>query len=331
MSMKSNNIISTKVSLSRNLNGHMFPHKLGEKEGKNLTQSIFLAIKNLGGYSTFDFSSINDEVEVEYLAKHYITLELINNSNFSGFAFGKDGNDRIYVNADNHIEIVRVNDTLNLQEDFDKVNSIDDELSSNLDYAYDTNLGYLTCDLSLIGTGLKIYVDMFLPAITNLNKTSSVSNMLTKLGVSILDVSQEYGMDGVYRISNTITLGKKEEQIVSIVDNVTKKLLDIEKDAMDEYLRKYKLDDVKNMVYRAYGTLKNSHLITKLECSTCLSRVKFGINMGLISFDNEIDFSKILIDTNEEVLLSKLKTSDDKAVAINRADYLAKNLENIKR
>ena len=329
--MKNNNIILTTVVLSRNLDGEKFPHKLGSKEGKAITEKVFQVVKKQDGYSTFDFSSINQEVEVEYLAKNYITLPLVNNANFSGFALSKDSKTRIYVNADSHLEIVKVNDKLNLKADFDKVNALDDDFSLHLNYAFDKDLGYLASDMSILGTGLKIYIDMFLPAITNLNKTSAISNMLSKLGVSILDVSKNYGIEGVYRISNAITMGRKEDQIVSLMDSVTTKLMDIEKDAMTEYLKVHKLDDVKNMVYRAYSILKCSHMITKEELMVAVGRVKFGQNLGLISFDNEIDFSKLLVELNEDLLINKLKTAEDKALAIYRAQYLAKNIANIKR
>lgn len=329
--MKNSNIISTSVSLSRNLKGYKYPHKLGQKEGSEVTNKIFDAIKTIKGYSVFDYSSLTQEVEVEYMAKKYITLSLSNNASFSGFALNKDGKNRIYVNADNHIEIVRVSDSLSLADDYKKVDSIDDDISKLLEYDYDESLGYLNCDMSQIGTGLKVSVDIFMPAVSYLNKNVAVYNMLAKLGVTIVDVSNEYGMDGVYRISNAVTIGKKEESIVSLMDSVANKLLNIEKDAMDEYLRKYKLDDVKNMTYRAYGVLKNSHMISIEDLRTYMARLKFGINMGLISFDNEIDFSKILIEANEDILSSKLKTSDDKTIAKHRAEMLYQKLSNIKR
>ena len=329
--MINSNIISTKIVLSRNLHGEKFPHKLGKVEGKAITEKIFDVIKSKTSFSTFDYNSINEEVEVEYLAKDYITLALSNNASFSGFALSKDNKTRIYVNADSHLELVKVNNSLKLKEDFDKINDLDDDFADSLKYAFDKELGFLTSDMSNLGTGLKVYVDMFLPAITNLNKTSAVSNMLSKLGVTIVDVSNLYGIDSVYRITNAVTLGKKEDQIVSLMESVSNKLIDIEKDAMTEYLKVYKLDDVKNMVYRAYGILKSSHMITRAEMMTAVSRVKFGQNLGLISFDKAIDFSKLLVELNDDLLVNKLKSAVDKTLAIYRAEYLAKNIADIKR
>ena len=75
----------------------------------------------------------------------------------------------------------------------------------------------------------------------------------------------------------------------------------------------------------------NKKQITKEELMVAMGRVKFGQNLGLISFDNEIDFSKLLVELNEDLLINKLKTAEDKALAIYRAQYLANNIANIKR
>ena len=303
------NIMTTKVSLYRNIEGYKYPRLLSSKEGKALTKIISDVVTKETKFTTLEISSISQDVENEYMAKGYISTALMNNANFSGVAISKDNRCRVFINADNHIEINVVGDKLDIKNDYNIANDIDDKIGTKLKYDYDEVLGYLTQDITSVGTALKVYVDIFLPSVVYTGKVNSLYGMLSKMGVDIADVSKEYGMNSVFRISNIATLGKKEDQILTLIDSTVKKLLDIERDASQAYL-KGRINVVKDSVYRAYGILKNSYIMTQEECSKCMTILKYGVDNGLIDFDKQIDFSKILVETNENILQNKCKTND---------------------
>ena len=91
-----------------------------------------------------------------------------------------------------------------------------------------------------------------------------------------------------YQISNNQTLGMSEKEIVSNLENITKKVIEQERLAR-KYLAK-NTDDLEDKVYRAYGILTNARKLTSDECEDLLSDIKLGTDLGIIK---ELNDSKV--------------------------------------
>ena len=92
----------------------------------------------------------------------------------------------------------------------------------------------------------------------------------------------------LYQISNKVSLGLSEEEIVNNVKVIVKKIIEQERKAR-EYL-KGKGIEFEDKVYRAYGSLMYAKKLSYLECAKLISIVRLGISMGII---NEIDNQKL--------------------------------------
>ena len=112
---------------------------------------------------------------------------------------------------------------------------------------------------------------------------------LTKEGkYAVLHREPAHVIGDIYQISNNQTLGITEKEIVTNLENITKKVMEQERLA-----RKYLLknsDDLEDKVYRSFGILTNARKLSSQECDNLLSDVKLGTDLGIIE---ELDDSKV--------------------------------------
>jgi protein arginine kinase len=103
-------------------------------------------------------------------------------------------------------------------------------------------------------------------------------------------------MGDFYQISNQITLGKSEEELIAQVSEVAQTLIEYERKARD-FLVENGLKELHDRVSRAFGVLCTAQTISSEETLALLSSVRMGINLGLIR-DVEIPtVNKLFIHT----------------------------------
>jgi protein arginine kinase len=133
-------------------------------------------------------------------------------------------------------------------------------------------------------------------------------------------------MGDFYQVSNQITLGKTEEDLVRRVSEVVPVLINYERKAR-EYLINENQHDLFDQVSRAYGTLQNAQQISSEETMHLLSRVRMGVNLGLIGNVEIPTINKLFVHTQPAHLqkLTRSGTSNSQG-NIERANYLQSHL-----
>ena len=106
--------------------------------------------------------------------------------------------------------------------------------------------------------------------------------------------SPVYVHGNMYQVSNQMTLGRSEEDILASVKRVTDQVVDQERVARDT-LRREALAQIEDKVYRALGVLQNARLLNTRECLNLLSAVRLGVNMFVLS--------GVLISTLDELTI----------------------------
>src|SRR5207237_5182121 len=84
-----------------------------------------------------------------------------------------------------------------------------------------------------------------------------------------------------YQISNQVTLGKSESQILSEIREVIPEIVNYERHARNTLLRENR-QALQDKISRAYGTLCSATMMTSEETMDLLSSVRLGINLTLL-------------------------------------------------
>ena len=163
------------------------------------------------------------------------------------------------------------------------LDKIDDELSARLKFAFSEEWGYLTACPTNTGTGLRGTVMLHLPALVLSRQINKVLTAVGKLGFNIRGLYGEgtQAMGNFFQISNLISLGHMEEEIIENINGLIRQIVDQERQSRNVLISHHKAM-LADKVSRSLGILKSAHIISSQETTELLSMVRLGVDMGLI-------------------------------------------------
>ncbi len=246
-------------------------------------------------------------------------------------AIGPEENVSIMINEEDHLRIQVMHSGFSLGETWDAINQIDDRLEEHLDYAFSSQLGYLTACPTNVGTGIRVGVMLHLPALVQTKQIDKVFRALQKINLAVRGLYGEgtQASGDFYQISNQQTLGRSEQDLIRNLAEVVPQIIQYERAARQALVGENRRQYLHDQVSRAYGVLKTAHTISSEETMLLLSSVRMGINLGLID-DLEIPTVNELFIHTQPAHLQKIQGKplevDERNIA--RATYLRNRLAN---
>lgn len=328
-----NIILSSRVRLARNIAELPFPHKLDIENAKAVVKkfedSFYVSSPIKSCFKTIKLWETDPSEMTRYFERHLISDGLVKNKDGAAFAINKDETTSIMVNEEDHVRIQCMTSGLNLKDCLDEAYKLDNLLEEKMHYAFDYNIGYLTACPTNVGTGLRGSVMLHLPCLTMNNEMNGILNAVTQVGMTIRGLygegSEAYG--NLYQISNQITLGLNEEEILNNLSAVVNQIINQEMYCRDEMLKKYKYE-LYDKIFRTYGILKNAILLSSKECINNLSNVRLGVELGIIKDVKASTLNYLLVETQPASLQHNYKTVlSSKMRDIKRAEFV-KNVLN---
>ena len=231
-----------------------------------------------------------------FLKNIFISQNLIEQNFGREVVINDQQNLAIMINEEDHLRIQCILPGMQLSEGWQKISQFDDALNYHLSFAYDDKLGYLTACPSNVGTGLRASVMLHLPALKMTNKLDILFQQLSKFGMTVRGVygegSRSYG--SLYQISNQVTIGYSEEEIIERLQKVVTEFIDQEKRAR-HYLMENNYKTIMDYVWRSYGILANARMLTAKECMEQLSVMRLGVSLGILKNIKISDLNQLMI------------------------------------
>jgi protein arginine kinase len=213
-------------------------------------------------------------------------------------AIGRDESLSIMVNEEDHLRIQVLQSGFILKELWQRISETDDRLSAHIDYAFHPQYGYLTACPTNVGTGVRVSVMLHLPALEWTKQLRKVFKAVSKMNLAVRGLYGEgtQASGDFYQVSNQISLGKTEEEIIGTVESVVKQIIRYERKVREALLTESR-SNLEDRVWRAYGMLKNCRIISSEETMDLLSSVRMGVNLGLIADLNIGTVNELFIET----------------------------------
>lgn len=320
-------VISSKIRLARNIQDLPFPNKLSDFEN---AKGVAKAIYEIFG-DEFTYTSLKNmpqQKQLLLLENGTISNALSDNKDIASFASNPDKNIVILINEDDHIREICKLPGESLDLCYDRLNKVDNKILNKLDISYSKNLGFLTASPKNVGTAMKASVELFLPALNFNNAIEQISQSLLQSGL-ILKNDETYGKDGYfYILHNKYTLGLSESDIINTVKKGAQVLVDLEQKARKTLLDVNKTV-IMDMCLRSYGILTNSYILPYDECIEKLSKIRFGMVLGLIKIKNPSIVDDLFCQSNlghlQDFYSLELNSIEEK---IFRAKFVMESLEN---
>lgn len=292
-------VISSRVRLARNLHDTTFPGWASKDVRNRVWNEMILAFDSLADSAQF-FRWRMDELqplERELLfERHLISAELAERKDGSGLFVSQDECRAVMVNEEDHIRLQSLQPGLNLQAAWNAAAALDDNLENSLTYAFSSKLGYLTACPSNVGTGLRASVMLHLPGLCLTEEIKPVVNAVSKIGLAVRGLWGE-GSEAsghMFQMSNQITLGKTEAEIIAHLEQIVLEVIEHEKNARIRLMENKQIR-VHDHIGRAYGILAHAAMMNSSEALDLLSGLRLGIDLGLMPEVRRRDIDKLLI------------------------------------
>ena len=325
--------MSSRVRLARNLAEYPFVRKCTEKDRIEIETAIKGAISKVEDWHRHDYVDVNHlpPLDRQFLVeRQLISRELADGQGSRASLIGADETFSIMVNEEDHVRMQVMRSGLDLETSWENINQIDDRLERHANFAFHQRLGYLTACPTNVGTGMRVSVMLHLPALVMIRHSERVFRGLQKISITVRGLYGEgsQAMGDFYQISNRITLGKSEEELIRQVSSVIPDIISYERRAREFLLREGK-KDLHDRVSRAYGLLCNAQTISSEETMHLLSSVRMGVNLGLITNVEISTINKLFIHT-QPAHLQKLRGAelDTPERNLERAKFLQRHLRN---
>lgn len=296
-------VLSSRVRLARNLKNYRFPTSFSSKEAKQIIEKVYYSVKDKSfpGIGPLELLIMDDLQPLQkrvLVEKHLISPHLAENSTHGAVLLSENEEISIMINEEDHVRIQCLYSGLQLSEALKTANAFDDVIEDYIDYAFDEKIGYLTSCPTNVGTGLRASVMMHLPGLVLSQQINNIIPAMNRLGLVVRGIYGEgsEALGNIFQVSNQITLGKSEEDIVEELQNVVKQLIAQER-AARENLAKTSSIQLEDKVFRSYGILSNCRIIESKEAASCLSDVRLGIDMGYIKGISRNILNELMIIT----------------------------------
>ncbi|MDL4841354.1 protein arginine kinase [Aquibacillus rhizosphaerae] len=296
-------VMSSRIRLARNFEQVAFPIIAEPDNLENILTFIEKEFnhQSFKSYQDLEFLKMDDIKPIEkrvLVEKHLISPHLAEKSKQGGVLISNSEQVSIMVNEEDHIRVQLYFPGFQLDQALDQAFEIDDWLEEKINFAFDEDKGYLTSCPTNVGTGLRASVMMHLPALALTQKISRMIPAINQLGLVVRGIYGEgsEALGNIFQISNQVTLGRSEKDIIQDLESVVQKLVEQERKAR-QLLSEETALQLEDRIFRSYGILEHSRIIESKETAKCLSDVRLGIDMGYIKHVSKTILNELMILT----------------------------------
>ncbi len=276
-------VLTSRVRLARNLAGRPFVNRATLEQDNEVLEQVRAALEGWQEpMSCVPMSGLEKAKRQSLVERHLISQELTGIES-GALILNPEETVALMVNEEDHLRIQSLQPGYQLRAAFEAANAVDDALEASLDFAFDEEWGYLTCCPTNVGTGMRASAMMHLPALALTRQIGTVLSTLGKIGLTIRGIYGE-GTDAlgcVFQVSNQVTLGVSEEDILRRVSTAVESIVRNERFARN-YLREQRGADLEDKLWRSDALLTHARKLSGQEFMNFWSDAIMGASMGIL-------------------------------------------------
>jgi len=288
-------VLSTRIRLARNIVPFPFPGWASPAQRAEALRICTDALRTLDAFKggtcleMEQLSALEKQILVE---RHLISRELCEAETGAGAVISRDQKFAVMINEEDHLRIQAVRTGFNLDKTWQEINALDSAIEGVLDYAFSRQFGYLTACPTNLGTGLRASAMLHLPGLVFQEHMEKVVRMVNQIGMAVRGLFGEgsEATGSIFQISNQQTLGENEAAILKRLNNVLLAIMEQERNSRQVILEQH-ADKLFDRIGRAYGILRNAHVLSSEEAMNLLSLMRLAVDLGMLpeNFRSQVD------------------------------------------
>lgn len=324
---------ASSLILHRNLSKYLFPVKQSEMQAAQVLTILKKAFSEISTLNNLTFlpgekASLLDK---EFVYEHFLDAEPFQHTMPLGaFIFDDTAEFLALLNVEDHLQLHCLDTKGEWEKAWNRLSSLDTDLSNSLNFAFSPRFGYLTEDPTICGSALIVHAYLHLPALIHLGRLEEtlIKQKEQEIEAISLQGSLQEIVGDMVILKNSYTLGLTEANIFAAIHLSATRLISEEK-ALRIELQRQTNPEIKDQVSRAYGLLLHSYQLKTKEALDALSLIKLGIDLGWIQGVTDKKINEVFFKCRHAHLarIFNEKTLDPAEAAIKRAAFIHKELQ----
>ncbi len=296
-------VLSSRIRVARNLQSSPFPLLSTPAQSKDIMEQLLSVaesgrLNGLGELPTYRLEELTELEKLVLVEKHLISPALAGESRNGALILARNEDVSIMINEEDHLRIQCLYPGFQIREAWEYASKIDDIFEESVDYAFDEKYGYLTSCPTNVGTGIRASVMMHLPALVLTGQINRILSAVTQVGLAVRGLYGEgsEATGNLFQVSNQITLGQSETEIIDNLYSVARQIIGHEKAARERLLVDSR-PRIEDRIRRSYGILSYAGIMDSKEAAQRLSDVRLGVHLGLLPEANPEVLNELLVST----------------------------------
>jgi protein arginine kinase len=285
-------VLSCRVRLARNVEGHPFVARLDARQAEELCARLRdeLHAARLDGETLWvGMGEASPLLRVVLRERHLISRDLSPSEDGQGalpgrgVAFGASESVAAMVNEEDHLRLQALSSGFDLDRAWGRAQELDRWLETRVPFAHSRALGYLTGCPTNVGTGLRASVMMHLPALSLVRpELEKVFAAAQRTGLAVRGMYGEgsRAAGDLYQISNQVTLGRSEVQLLDDLKALVPAIVRFERQ-LRQLLLQERRTALLDRIQRSQGLLRTARAMQTEAALAHLSQLRLGIELGL--------------------------------------------------
>ncbi len=278
-------ILTSRVRLARNLDSMPFPGRSKRAQRVQALEILLPAVSSLAPMKNGAHEGMGKLTALEkqiLVERHLISREHAARGLGSAVVLSGDKKISVMINEEDHLRMQVILPGLQVKEAWKRIDAFDSLLEEQVPYAYSSRYGYLTACPTNLGTGIRVSAMLHLPGLVLAEAINQVITAANQLGLAVRGLYGEgtEALGNVFQVSNQMTLGESEAEIVEKLNKAVLQIVEKEENARQK-LRETSAKMLWDRIGRAYGILSYAHSITSKETKNHLSMLRLGVDLNL--------------------------------------------------
>jgi len=317
-------VLKSSIRFFRNVKGYLFSHKLNREDRENLNEIIIDNISKthyINNLSIFDLSNISNNDKNILFERNIIRNK---KENRGVIIISSNQNYYFIINSDEHVEYVITKPGLQIDSLFAEGRKVIFDIGNTIDFSYMPEFGYIMANPYYSGSAIEIFVTLHLPGLIF---SSKINELLANIEKKVLGLRSSW-IEGYYEVYNKRSSGLEEIDIYeNIIDNISY-IIDYENKTRENIYKKNK-SMIKDKVWRSYGILLSSRMISLFEALELLSNLRLGISLGIMNYLRIKDINLLLYFIQDFHLRKRYIIGDGDSLEELRAHFIREYLKEV--
>lgn len=274
-----------RYTLKRNVAGFPFGEKISSVDAKSINDKLVKTLFKIypNGYY-FNGSDLTDK-NFHLLFEHLFLSNREALPKEGGVFIDMESKTVALIHLEDHLTIFFHDIEFTPEKILNEIQTTEQKIGEDIPYAYLEKFGYTTSSVLTIGTGLTKEAILHTPALNYLKRQVPHSD---KVLVHGFDAERDVLHDLVI-CSNKYTLGISEKNISRSVDELSEKIVNLEKEAKEEF-KKELPKELFNAISKDYGSLLFCKSLDFHESLKLASSIDLGLSLGMFESTNQTLF-----------------------------------------